>query len=108
MLKKIILFFLILLPNISVACKCAAPSEFDAVFTGIVTGIKSNADDGFSQMVSFSSIQLIRGSPLTSNKIYNPNVLLCGYTFKIDSTYKVFIMNTPKPHTKYCYGNKLQ
>jgi len=92
----------------SFACKCMAPNDFDSIFTGIVTDIKSNSDDNFSQIVSFSSIKLIQGGPLKSNKIYNSNVLLCGYNFKTGSTYKVFVINNPIPHTKYCYGTKSQ
>jgi len=92
----------------SFACKCMAPIEFDSIFEGMVTNIKINSDDEFSQIVSFDSIKLIQGKPLISNKIYNSNVLLCGYNFKIGSIYKVFVINKPRPHTKYCYGTKLK
>jgi len=92
----------------SLACKCIGPDKYDSIFTGMVTDIKINSDDEFSQTVSFSSIKLIQGIPLKYNEIHNPNVALCGYNFKIGFTYKVFVVNEPRPHTKYCYGTKSQ
>lgn len=100
-----LLLLLFLASDFAVACKCASPESFDIVFTAKVQGIETNKNDNFSQKITFKEISYIKGNKLPDNTIYTPNTLMCGQLFKIGHSYKVYVINDPIPHTKYCYSN---
>jgi hypothetical protein len=93
----------------SAACKCSAPSGYDAVFEGRAEHIKINpAEPRQYSEVRFTTTWSQHGPAKQEITVYSPApVLMCGVSFQTGKTYRVYARLVEGRHeTLDCYPTK--
>ena len=109
--KLLLVLAVILLPQISMACKCLGPGHYDVIFEGIVTSVREDKTkmntDRYAE-VRFEVVRTIKGKNKKEIVVYTGNSLMCGAVHEVGKKYVIYVIDKSYLETKYRYGKEFQ